>query len=236
MSEELGTVFFCDPGTLGADAAIAALDEAGFEVRRVADAAEASAALVAVTPEIVLVAIGADAPEGQAVIDLFRSSETYSTVSVIVACGRDDIEARDRALAEGALDALHRPYDPIEIGPRARAALRLAVLNRDMRRFRLLASVGQYALRLDHIVNNPLAGIRGNAELIVRYRGVLPEEIRECAQSIEELAARIGETVGQIARIRESSGAAAERPSDDGAGAGDASESDDDPAAWGVGS
>ncbi len=195
-------VLFADPGSSGADEVAAALQSAGFQVDRVADLTGVRDSIVHGIPHVALVAIGSgSAPDAEEMARVFLDGEAYSQVGLVVACGRYDAGVRDRLIEDGAIDAVVRPYDPSEVPGRIKAAVRIVRLIREVARSRRLAAVGELALRLDHDVLNPLAGIRGHAELI--QVAPVPDEVKSAAKGIVELAERIGETVGKMAKIRE---------------------------------
>ena len=54
--------------------------------------------------------------------------------------------------------------------------------------------------RVRHEINNPLAGVLGQAQLLLREE--LSEKARKRAQTIEELALRLRDIVGQLRQIQ----------------------------------
>ena len=77
----------------------------------------------------------------------------------------------------------------------------------------LRAQVGQYEARLDevaelvarvrHEINNPLTGVLGQAQLLLREE--LPESARLRAAKIEGLAIRIRDVVGELRQVQKAS-------------------------------
>ncbi|HZE68109.1 MAG TPA: histidine kinase dimerization/phospho-acceptor domain-containing protein [Pyrinomonadaceae bacterium] len=54
--------------------------------------------------------------------------------------------------------------------------------------------------RVRHEINNPLTGVLGQAQLLLREE--LNEKARKRAETIEELAIRLRDTVGQLRKVQ----------------------------------
>jgi signal transduction histidine kinase len=63
-----------------------------------------------------------------------------------------------------------------------------------------LDEVAEVIARVRHEINNPLAGVLGQAQLLLRED--LSEKARKRAQTIEELALRLRDIVGQLRQIQ----------------------------------
>lgn len=63
-----------------------------------------------------------------------------------------------------------------------------------------LDEVAEVIARVRHEINNPLAGVLGQAQLLLREE--LSEKARKRAQTIEELAIRLRDIVGQLRQIQ----------------------------------
>jgi signal transduction histidine kinase len=74
--------------------------------------------------------------------------------------------------------------------------LRRAVAERDAR----LAEFAELAARVRHEINNPLTGLIGQAQLLLREE--LSETARRRVQTIEQLANRIRDTVASLREIQ----------------------------------
>ena len=78
---------------------------------------------------------------------------------------------------------------------------------------KLRTLVAEYEVRLDevadliarvrHEINNPLTGVLGQAQLLLRED--LPEKTRKRAEKIEELALRIRDIVAELRQIQKTS-------------------------------
>ena len=74
--------------------------------------------------------------------------------------------------------------------------LRRAVAERDAR----LSEFAELAARVRHEINNPLTGLIGQAQLLLREE--LSEAARRRVQTIEQLANRIRDTVASLREIQ----------------------------------
>lgn len=74
--------------------------------------------------------------------------------------------------------------------------LRRAVAERDAR----LAEFAELAARVRHEINNPLTGLIGQAQLLLREE--LSDAARRRVQTIEQLANRIRDTVASLREIQ----------------------------------
>ena len=63
--------------------------------------------------------------------------------------------------------------------------------------------VADLVARVRHEINNPLTGVLGQAQLLLREE--LPEKARKRAQTIEELAIRIRDIVAQLRSVQKTS-------------------------------
>src|SRR5688572_23979653 len=63
-----------------------------------------------------------------------------------------------------------------------------------------LHEVADLIARVRHEINNPLTGVLGQAQLLLREE--LSEKARKRAQTIEELAIRLRDTVAQLREIQ----------------------------------
>ncbi|MFN2452742.1 MAG: histidine kinase dimerization/phospho-acceptor domain-containing protein [Pyrinomonadaceae bacterium] len=63
-----------------------------------------------------------------------------------------------------------------------------------------LADIAERVAHVRHEINNPLTGVLGQAQLLLRE--VLPETARRRAETIEQLAARIRDTVAGLRDIQ----------------------------------
>jgi signal transduction histidine kinase len=63
-----------------------------------------------------------------------------------------------------------------------------------------LTEAAALIMRIRHEINNPLAALLGQAQLLLR--GELDEDIRKRVQTVEELAVRIKEIVAELRTVQ----------------------------------
>jgi signal transduction histidine kinase len=69
-----------------------------------------------------------------------------------------------------------------------------------------LDEVAELVARVRHEINNPLAGVLGQAQLLLREE--LSDRARKRAETIEELSIRLRDVVAQLRQIQKPSNAA----------------------------
>ena len=63
-----------------------------------------------------------------------------------------------------------------------------------------LAEMAELVARVRHEINNPLTGVLGQAQLLLREE--LNDRARKRAETIEELAMRLRDIVGQLRKVQ----------------------------------
>jgi signal transduction histidine kinase len=94
--------------------------------------------------------------------------------------------ATQRALAESDTDVNE-------------AAIRAVVADYEAR----MDEVAQVIARVRHEINNPLTGVLGQAQLLLREE--LSEKTRKRVETIEQLAIRLRDIVGQLRQVQKTS-------------------------------
>lgn len=94
-------------------------------------------------------------------------------------------EARERASGEGSLQ-----------GKEGEERVRALVAEYEAR----IDEIADLITRVRHEINNPLTGVLGQAQLLLREE--LSDKARKRAQTIEELAIRLRDIVGQLRQVQ----------------------------------
>jgi two-component system, NtrC family, sensor kinase len=152
-----------------------------------------------------------------------RKNITGKYIYIVILTGRTDKDDIVAALDAGADEFLHKPFDPLELKARIRAAERilgleaalaakvqdlehtLELLRQNHEKLvasEKLAAVGSVALTIRHEVNNPLTGIIGTVDLCLSGATELAQDTRQCFESIRALAKRIADTVARIETVK----------------------------------
>jgi CheY-like chemotaxis protein len=87
----------------------------GVEVSSVVTAAGAREAIAAALPDVVLLDIGLPDGNGVDVLEWVRSRPEFDNVRVVMASGIADAAVVERALNEGAVAYLAKPYRPEDV-------------------------------------------------------------------------------------------------------------------------
>jgi two-component system NtrC family sensor kinase len=186
-----------------------ALAQLGHTVTAVSDGESAWTAIARERPALAVLDWQMPGLDGLEVCRRIRASDDTSAAFVVVVTARDHPADLLAALEAGADDYLTKPVDPDQLRARLLIAGRRVMLDAERRaavaeltRARWLAGVGEMAIALQHEVNNPLAALTLNAQLLQRMPG-MPAEQREIAAEIVEQAKRITEVVRRISTMRD---------------------------------
>jgi signal transduction histidine kinase len=117
---------------------------------------------------------------------------------VVVASPAEHQEMLAFLIRSGAVDLVARVgnFLPIAAGLVARRAKIAKLIHSED--FATRARVDDFGELLRHEVNNPLTGILGNAELLLKRRSQLPPYAVDRLETIAELALRLRETIRQL--------------------------------------
>jgi CheY-like chemotaxis protein len=106
-----------------------------------------------------------------------RSQYRDRLVYIILLTVRDQKEDIVVGMEAGADDFVTKPFDRNELLARIRAGERVLLLEQQLAEAKRLEGIQQTAATLQHEINNPLAGIMGNAELLIMILKDLPHDL-----------------------------------------------------------
>ncbi len=152
-------------------------------------------------PDIVLLDIMMPGMDGYEVCKIIKSSAETKYISVIILSARREMEDRIKGMDIGADDYIVKPFDPDELLSRIKARLRIQELEKELVDKKQLHTVLSMAVTLQHEINNPLAGIMGNAEILNEWQSLSPHEVGECVAAISTQAARIRDLVHKLSTV-----------------------------------
>lgn len=185
------------------------ITERGHEVTAVADGLEAWQAFERAPAPLVVLDWLLPSIDGLEVCRRIRASEAGRATFVLVATGRGSGEDVATALDAGADDFLAKPVAPEHL--RARLAIAERRINQDaerrdaveaLARAQWLAGIGQTTLSLQHEINNPLAALLWEAELLASDPAA-PEPLLPSLNSIAAQARRVAAVVSRLARLQD---------------------------------
>lgn len=124
------------------------LEQAGFSVRTAGGAQEALVALEDSPPILIVLDVVMPGVSGFEFLQKIRSYESLQLVPVIMLTARSSLEDVVQGLQSGADDYISKPYEPLELVQRIRAALRVReLMNRlqsaEARNEQLLSQINQ---------------------------------------------------------------------------------------------
>ena len=179
------------------------LEPEGHRLLLARDGAEALQIAEAV-PDLALAVLDVMMPgmDGFEVCRRLRLRTTGRYLPIILATALSDEAHITQGLAAGADDYVTKPLKQAEVLARVRAALRLKRATDELLDARELAAVGAMAVTLGHEINNPLAIVVGNLELVLT-KGTPPDGDRCRLQAAYDGAVRIRELVRRLVNIRQ---------------------------------
>lgn len=181
------------------------LRDAGYRPRTVDSGAKALRAVAEEKPDLILLDIVMPDMDGYEVCERLRSDPETERIPVIMASGHYiDSSARVKGFRSGASDYLLKPVDRDELLVRIETQLRFRDLEDQHLLEEKLALIDQVVTTLHHEIINPLSGILGYSEILMRQmrrRRVAPEEIEKALANIRDCSERIREVMDKLKDI-----------------------------------
>jgi DNA-binding response OmpR family regulator len=185
---------------------VAVLDR-GHEVISVENGAAAWTTFESEHPSLVIVDWQMPELDGLEVCRRIRSSPWTREVYLLVVTGRIEGDDVANALDAGADDYLFKPFTPSSITARLEIAERRIVANdarwaaeEALSNAQWMAGIGQTALAIQHEINNPLAALLGNVQLILMDEALDPE-VRAMAEDMLAQARRVANVVKRLSHL-----------------------------------
>jgi two-component system NtrC family sensor kinase len=185
---------------------VAVLDR-GHEFIAVEDGAAAWTAFERDHPSLVILDWQMPELDGLEVCRRIRTSPWSRDTFVLVVTGRIEGDDVAGALDAGADDYLFKPFTPASITARLAIAERRIAANEArwgaeeaLANAKWMAGIGQTALAIQHEVNNPLAALLGNVQLML-MDDTLPTEVRELGEDMLAQARRVANVVKRLSTL-----------------------------------
>ncbi|MBK5187564.1 MAG: response regulator [Gemmatimonadaceae bacterium] len=185
----------------------AAVIDRGHELVSATDGAAAWSAFERERPSLVILDWQMPEPDGLEVCRRIRSSAWTRDTFVLVVTGRIEGDDVVNALDAGADDYLFKPFTPPSITARLAIAERRIAANdarwaaeEALANAQWMAGIGQTALAIQHEVNNPLAALLGNVQLML-MDDALPGDVRALADDMLAQARRVANVVKRLSTL-----------------------------------
>ena len=125
------------------------------------------------------------------------------SLPIIMLTAKRELESKIRGLESGAHDYIIKPFQREEVMARVRSLLTIRSLQRALVQTQKKATVGEMMITLNHEINNPLAAILGNTELLLMEAKELPERSQRKLDTIYRESMRIRDILKRINNLRE---------------------------------
>jgi two-component system NtrC family sensor kinase len=185
---------------------VAVLDRS-HEVTSVEDGATAWAAFEREHPSLVILDWQMPELDGLEVCRRIRTSPWTRDAFVLVVTGRIEGDDVASALDAGADDYLFKPFTPPSITARLEIAERRIAANdarwaaeEALSNAQWMAGIGQTALAIQHEINNPLAALLGNVQLMLMDDALDPD-VRELGEDMLAQARRVANVVKRLSQL-----------------------------------
>ncbi|HID55631.1 TPA: hybrid sensor histidine kinase/response regulator [Candidatus Poribacteria bacterium] len=179
------------------------LQREGYEVETAFDGEEGWKRILNWKPDVVLLDINLPKRNGFDLLREIRNRDELANMQVIMLTAYGDVDSLTKALDLGADDYISKPFNDRELSARVKASLRMKKLQDRVIKAERLAAVGALVVTMSHEINNPLTGIIGNCQIILKNADSIPPKMRERVQSIMDMAVRISRVLQKAANLRE---------------------------------
>lgn len=145
--------------------------------------------------------------DGLSLTRRIREAEPDHRTFILMVTARDQEDDLLTSLDAGADDYLSKPFTPDALQARLNIAERRIAVDREhrktevaLREARYLAGIGETAVALQHEINNPLAAVVGNVQLL--ERGLVPaNEMQSVMHDIVTQSKRITDVLGRLREL-----------------------------------
>ncbi|MEO7161890.1 MAG: hybrid sensor histidine kinase/response regulator, partial [Bdellovibrionia bacterium] len=122
--------------------------------------------------------------DGLELVSRLKKDRDFQHIPIILLTAKVSQEELVMGLTVGADDYLPKPFGPAELRARIRAALRLREIQEQLIQASKMAAMGSLIAGLSHELNNPLAAISMNAELLLRARKIDDPKLIKSVETI----------------------------------------------------
>lgn len=145
--------------------------------------------------------------DGLSLTRRIREAEPVRAAFILMVTARDQEDDLLSSLDAGVDDYLSKPFTPDALQARLNIAERRIAVDREhrkteeaLREARYVAGIGETAVALQHEINNPLAAVMGNVQLL--ERGMVPaDEMQSVMHDIVSQSKRITDVLGRLREL-----------------------------------
>ncbi|MGC8874616.1 MAG: response regulator [Chloroflexia bacterium] len=181
------------------------LNREGYEVIEACNGAEALEKVLAERPDLVLSDVQMPGTDGYSLCQQLKQNPDTERIPVIlITAVYTSLEDTLQGLRLGANDFISRPFRQSELLVRVQTQLRIKELQDRLVHMERASTVARMAVTLAHEISNPLSGILGYAEALLREMEqdvVRPERLRTSLQRIREDAMQIRNVLQQLRNL-----------------------------------
>jgi len=173
-----------------------------YDVLEARDGRQALEILEREACDLVLLDVMMPGIDGYQVCKRIRAGEKTSQIPVILLTAKRDVDSKVRGLDIGANDYVTKPFERKEILARIRSLLTIDELKKRLVEAEQMAAIGKMIVTLNHEINNPLAAVMGNAELLALTLKDASGDVRKKLQVIQEQAGRVKEILSKVGELK----------------------------------
>lgn len=192
-------ILYVDDDQLSAMAFADRLERRGFSVEVVLNGKEALSRLAVKTYDLVLLDIVMPEIDGLTLLKEIRRNHSVETLPIIMVTMIDGSTDIQEAFECGANDYITKPLNIEAASARVNGQLNLFKLNQTLARLKEAEAVAAMVVTYHHELNNPLAIIKGELELMIQAGMKKPARIQNIFAAFD----RISETLSKIKSLTE---------------------------------
>ena len=166
---------------------IASLFRSDYRVIAVANGRQAYDVAVQERPDVILSDVMMPEMDGSELLKKVKNTEGLQTTPVLLLTARGGSKASATGLHQGAEDYITKPFTPLDLTARVRAAVRTHKMHRALREAESrtaeterLASLGRLLANLSHEINNPMNVIYNSSDVVIDYAKTLTGLVNQC--------------------------------------------------------
>jgi len=179
------------------------LKKEGYQASKFISGQDALNALEKEKPDLMLLDVMMPGLDGFEVCRQMKASDKTKYISIIIISAKRELKDKIKGMGIGADDYVVKPFNPDELLTRIQVQLRMRKLEIELVEAKKLETALAMAVTLQHEINNPLAGVLGNADLLRSWKEMEEAEVDELIGIIFEQSKRISELIKRMSLATE---------------------------------